>query len=81
MCCQQEALYVRLVASIFDATALHVRKLRSCLLGLGLAVARHVSDTSRLSAQLVTARWCGGKRRQVPLSITELKGCFYEHSG
>jgi len=51
---------VRLVASIFDATALHVRKLRSCLLGLGLAVARHVSDTSRLSVQLVTARWCGG---------------------
>ena len=29
---------MRLVASIFDATALHVRELRSCLLGLGLAV-------------------------------------------
>lgn len=72
---------MRLVASIFDATALHVRKLRSCLLGLGLAVARHVSDTSRPSARLVTARWCGGRRRQVSLSITELKDCFYEHSG
>lgn len=47
---------MRLVESIFDATALHVRKLRSCLLGLGLAVARHVSDTNRPSAQLVTAR-------------------------
>ena len=69
---------MRLVVSIFDATALPVR---SCLLGLGLAVARHVSDTNRPSAQLVTARWCGGKRRQVPLSITELKDCFYEHSG